>query len=95
MVVKTFIQRQAKPGKEKEFKQLLVELRTGAMKVKGFISGETLQSIEDPTLFVTVGTWKTVTDWNNWCSSSERKKVQERLGRVLVVPPIVNIFRYV
>ncbi len=95
MLVKTFIQRKTKPGKEKEFMQLLVELRTRAMKVQGFISGETLESLEDPAIHMTVGTWKSVADWNNWHNSNERKEVQEKLGQVLAEPPIENIFHYV
>ena len=50
MPVKILIQRKIKPGKEKELSKVVNELRSKAMHAQGFISGETLQSIEDPTL---------------------------------------------
>ena len=49
MIVKIFIQSKSDPAKEKEFKQLLQELRTKVMQTEGFISGETMHSIEDPS----------------------------------------------
>ncbi len=94
MVVKTVIQRRLKSGQEKEFKQLLVELRGKAMKMNGFISGETLQAVDDPALHLTIGTWKNVTDWNKWNNSKERKAVQKKLSKVLVEPQKETAYYY-
>ena len=48
MAVKILIQRKIQQGKEKELNEIVRKLRTQAMHAEGFISGETLRSIEDP-----------------------------------------------
>ena len=94
MIVKVFIQSKSDPAKEKEFKGLLQELRTKAMEVEGFISGETMQSIEDPTVHLTVGTWRSITNWNKWLNSPERKAIQEKFNQVLVEPVKMTLYHY-
>ena len=94
MIVKVFIQSKSDPAKEKEFKRLLQELRTKAMEVKGFISGETMQSIEDPTVHLTIGTWRSITNWNKWLNSPERKVIQEKFNQVLVEPVKMTLYHY-
>lgn len=94
MIVKIFIHSKSDPAKEKEFKQLLQELRTKAMQVEGFISGETMQSVEDPTVHLTIGTWKSITNWNNWFNSQERKAIQEKFAQVLVEPSRMTLYHY-
>lgn len=93
-VTKILIQRTIKPGKEEEFKQLMRELRTRAMHAEGFISGETLQSVDDPKLHVTISTWKNITFWNNWVNSTERKETQDKLDKVLAEPTKMTPFHY-
>lgn len=94
MIVKAFIHSKTDPAKEKEFKELLQELRAKAMEVKGFISGETMQSVDDPTSHLTIATWRSITNWNNWLNSSERKVIQEKFDRVLVEPVKMVLYHY-
>ena len=94
MLVKIILERKIKTGKEEEFKRLMRELFTGAIHAKGFISGETMQSIEDPTFHLTIGTWKSVDDWNNWINSKDRKSVQQKLDQVLAEPAKITPCHY-
>ena len=94
MIVKIFIQSKSDPAKEQEFKQLLRELRAKAMQVEGFISGETMQSVEDPTLHLTIGTWRSITSWNKWQTSPDRKAIQEKFNQVLVEPVKMTLYHY-
>jgi quinol monooxygenase YgiN len=94
MIVKIFIQSKTDPAKEKEFKQLLRELRTKAMEAEGFISGETMQSVEDPTAHLTIGTWKSISHWNNWFDSNDRKVLQEKFSHFLVEPSKMTLYHY-
>ena len=94
MIVKIFIQSKTDPTKENEFKQLLQELRTKAMQAEGFISGETMQSIEDPSVHMTTGTWRSITNWNDWLKSPERKAIQEKFNQVLVEPVKMTLYHY-
>lgn len=65
MAVKILIQRKVKPGKEKELYETVRELRSMAIHAEGFISGETLCSIEDPSVQLVISTWKSLEDWNH------------------------------
>ena len=65
MAVKILIQRKVKPGKEKELNETVRELRSMAIHAEGFISGETLCSIEDPSVQLVISTWKSLEDWNH------------------------------
>ncbi len=94
MIVKIFIQSKSDPAKEKEFRQLLQELRAKAMEAEGFISGETLQSVEDPSIHITVGTWRSITNWNNWSKSPERKNIQDKFDQVLTEPVKMTLYHY-
>ena len=94
MIVKIFIQSKSNPAKEKEFKQLLQELRTKAMQAEGFISGETMQSVEDPSVHLTIGTWKSITNWNSWINSHESKAIQDKFRQVLIEPVKMTLYRY-
>ena len=94
MAIKVLIQRRIKRGKEKEFNQLVRELRTKALHVGGFISGETLQSLEDPAVHLTISTWKSMTDFTNWITSPDRKETQEKMDLILEEPTKMTPFQY-
>ncbi|MDO8724036.1 MAG: antibiotic biosynthesis monooxygenase family protein, partial [Syntrophales bacterium] len=94
MIVKIFIQSKSNPAKEKEFKQLLQELRIKAMQAEGFISGETMQSVEDPSVHLTIGTWKSITNWNSWINSPESKAIQDKFSQVLIEPVKMTLYHY-
>lgn len=94
MLVKVFIERKIVPGHEERFKQLLRELFTKAIHAEGFISGETMQSTEDPAIHLTIGTWKNLSQWEKWINSPERKKINETIGNILTEPMKITSFHY-
>jgi len=94
MAVKILIQRKIKPGKENEFGKALRELRSKAIHAQGYISGETLCSIEDPSLHLVISTWNTLEDWNRWANSAERKAFQKRTDVMLDGPTNVTPYQY-
>ena len=94
MIVKIIIQSKSDPAKEKEFKRLLQELRYKAMQAEGFISGETMQLIGDPSSHLTIGTWRSITNLNKWLNSPERKAIQDKFVQVLVEPVKMTLYRY-
>lgn len=93
-LTKVLIERKIKPGMEAEFKKLMREVLSGAAHTHGFISGETLQSVNDPTVHVTISQWKDLSSWNDWINSPERKKKQEEFDQVLSVPMKVTALHY-
>ncbi|MDP2268618.1 MAG: antibiotic biosynthesis monooxygenase family protein [Deltaproteobacteria bacterium] len=92
MIVKIIIQSKSDPAQEKEFKRLLQELRNKAMQAEGFISGETMQLIEDPSSHLTIGTWRSITNLNDWLNSAERKVIQDKFSQVLVEPVKITLY---
>jgi heme-degrading monooxygenase HmoA len=94
MAVKILIHRKIKPGKEKELGEAVRALRFKAMYAQGYISGETLCSVEDPSIHLVISTWKSIEDWNNWFNAQERKAFQEKIDVILEEPTKIAPYRY-
>jgi heme-degrading monooxygenase HmoA len=94
MAVKILIQRKVKPGREKEFNTLVRELRSKAIHAQGYISGETLCSIEDPSVRLAISTWTSPEDWNRWAEFPERRALQQKIDGLLEGPTKVIPYRY-
>lgn len=93
-ITKILIERKIKPGTEAEFKKLMREVLSTAAHAHGFISGETLQSVDDPTVHVTISLWKDMASWNAWLNSAERKKKQAEYDKILAEPMKVTALHY-
>jgi len=93
-LTKILIERKIKPGTDREFKKLMREVLSVAAHAHGFISGETLQSVEDPTVHVTISQWKDMPSWNAWINSAERKKKQEEYDKILAEPMKIMALHY-
>ena len=83
MAVKILIQRKVKPGKEKELNETVRELRSKAIHAEGYISGETLCSIEDPSVHLVI-----------WADSPERKAFQQKTDAMLEEPTKITPYQY-
>jgi heme-degrading monooxygenase HmoA len=83
MAIRVLIEREVKGGSELQLNQLLLQLRAKAMQAKGYISGETLRSLENPNSFLVLSTWNSLADWELWDNSPERKQIQERIDPLL------------
>ena len=94
MAVKVLIQRKIRPEKENELGDAIRELRSKAIHAQGYISGETLRSIEDPSLHLVISTWKSLEDWNHWANSPERKAFQQKTDALLEEPTKVTPYQY-
>ncbi len=94
MAVKILIHRKIKPGKEKELSEAVRALRFKAMVARGYISGETLRSIEDPSVHLVISTWKGIEDWNNWFNTPERKAFQQKVDAILEEPTKITSYQY-
>jgi heme-degrading monooxygenase HmoA len=94
MAVKILIYRKIKPGKEKELSEAVRALRFKAMVAQGYISGETLRSVEDPSIQLVISTWKSIEDWNNWFNTRERQAFQEKIDVILEEPSKIARYEY-
>ena len=79
MLAKILIERQFKPGNEKEILSLLNQLRSLAMNQPGYISGLTMRSPDKPENMMVIGTWQTLESWYSWKENMERKNLEAML----------------
>jgi heme oxygenase (mycobilin-producing) len=94
MAIKVIIERKAIPGNELELNRLLMELRAKAMKLKGYISGETLRDVDDPNTSIVIATWDSLEDWRAWEENKERKELQAKVDALLRAPARHRVFFY-
>jgi heme-degrading monooxygenase HmoA len=94
MAVKIIIKRSIPPQKVGEAMPLFKKLRSLAMNQPGYISGETLQSIDTPGEIVVISTWQTVDEWQNWVSLKERLKIQGQIDMLLGKKTEYEVYQY-
>jgi heme oxygenase (mycobilin-producing) len=94
MAIKVIIERKAIPGNELELNRLLMELRSRAMKLKGYISGETLRDVDDPNTSIVIATWDSLEDWKAWEENKDRKEIQAKVDALLRAPARHRVFVY-
>ena len=86
MTVKVMIKRHIKEGKAKEVFAMLKRHRSNAMDQKGYITGETLMSYQDPRCLLVISTWQSIENWLAWKENKERKANEAKLEQFLESP---------
>ncbi len=81
-MIKVLIERDCQPGKEKQLRELLIELRMIAMQQPGYISGETLRELINPSQFKVISSWTTLEAWKSWQRSQQRLLIEEKMESV-------------
>ncbi|MCK4794322.1 MAG: antibiotic biosynthesis monooxygenase [Desulfobacteraceae bacterium] len=94
MAVKTIIKRKVPKGKEAELLPLLAQIRSKALAQPGYISGETLRSIDNPEEYLVIGTWQSVDVWKAWQLSEERAEIQDKIDSLLGTKTEYGIYFY-
>ena len=94
MAVKIFIKRSIPPDRADDLMPLFQKLRSVAMNQPGYISGETLQSVDSPGEIVVISTWQTVDDWQRWVNHKERLKIQDQIDMLLGKKTEYKVYQY-
>ena len=92
-MVKIIVERHLRPGKEPDFVTLLTELWLKAMPMRGYITGETLRSVGEPEVWLTISSWSDVSMWRNWKDSQERQEILKEIEPMLRAPARESIFQ--
>ncbi len=92
MAIKTLLERKIVPGNELALIDQLIGLRSKALYAKGYISGETLRSLDDPFEYLVISTWKSLDDWERWEENRERQKIQTKIDSLLLTPTVQRVF---
>jgi len=94
MAVKIFIKRSIPPDKSGKLMSLFQDLRSVAMSQPGYISGETLHSLDNPGEIVVISTWQTVEQWRSWVANKERLKIQDQIDMLLREKTGYEVYQY-
>jgi len=95
MHVQVIIKRKWQVDKPEELLPLLTELRSRAKEQPGYISGETLRSLDNPEDYMVVSNWETADDWKQWLQSKERRDLQGRVDSLIGEKTFYEIFERV
>jgi heme-degrading monooxygenase HmoA len=91
-MVRILIKRHLKASKRGELIHLLKELRTAAIHQAGYVSGETLSSIENASIISVLSTWQRLKDWKTWEESEPRIRLEQQIEPLLIEKPEVSIY---
>ena len=64
------------------------------MRQRGYISGETLNSIDNPSLWLVISTWVDADLWKVWETMPERREITSKIEPLLVAPENVSIYNF-
>ncbi len=92
MPIQVIIKRKWQIDKPEALIPLLTELRSLAKKQPGYISSETLRSLDNPEDYMVVGNWETVDDWQKWFQSKERRDLQGQVDSLIGEKTFYEIF---
>ena len=72
---------------------LLGELREHAKLQKGYISTDTLQSMDNPEDFLVISRWESEEDWNAWFTGKKRRELQGKVDSAIGERTFYEIFK--
>ena len=94
MAVKIFIKRLVPQDKARAMIPLFRQMRASATTQSGYITGETLRSLDKPDEFMVISTWQSSEDWKEWLQSKERNEVQSKIDKLLGGETEYDIYHY-
>ena len=92
MPVQVIIKRKWQISQPEDLLPLLTELRSRAKEQPGYISSDTLRSLEDPEDFLVISKWETADDWNKWVDSRDRRDLQGKVDSLIGEKTFYEIF---
>ncbi len=92
MAIKVIIERTVTADNQGEVAELLKELRAKAVLQPGYISGETLFSVDKPGTHVVISTWESFREWKAWDKNPERKEISAQIDKLLKAKSKISIY---
>jgi heme-degrading monooxygenase HmoA len=94
MAVRAMIKRRIPKEKEQEARVIITALRIMASRYPGYISGETLQNVEDLEEYLVISTWQSLATWNVFFADPKRKALQDRIDLLQGRTTEYKIYQY-
>ena len=92
MTVRVLMKRVVRDEDRSILQEKLRDLRRLALRSPGYISGETLFSVEQPGACLVISTWISLGAWRAYDNDPERMQVLEQIGKLLVEPQETSIW---
>ncbi len=93
MSVYVVIKRKFRMNHPEELFPLLHELNERAKAQEGYISTDTLQSIDNSEDYLVVSKWETAENWKTWFTSKERRDIQGQVDSLIGERTFYEIFQ--
>lgn len=93
-MIRVMIERHIAEDLGVHYDHLSRELLQKAMHAHGFISGEVLRNVDDPDHRLVMATYRNISDWQHWYSSTERREMMETLGPLLQTEEKITVFEH-
>lgn len=93
-MIKVLMERHCKSGNDEELRKLLEELRSKALQKNGSYSYETLRSVDDSSVWLSIAAWTFVEEWKAWQNSPERREIVSKIEGLLTEPVRESIFEF-
>jgi heme-degrading monooxygenase HmoA len=94
MAVKIFIRRKIPEDRTNDLLPLFRRLRNLATNQSGYISGETLKNLDDPSDYLVISTWQSIDNWREWVVSRDRMEIQNEIDARLTEASVYEIYQY-
>ena len=83
MVVHVIIKRKLIIPDPEKLTPLMQELNECARQQPGYISSDTLQSLENPGEYLVISRWQTAENWTTWFRSKKRRDIQGKVDSLI------------
>jgi heme-degrading monooxygenase HmoA len=94
MAIKILIKRRLPVEKAQYIVSIFRQIRMLAIEQEGYISSETLRSVENPQEFLVISTWQSLEHWQKWFNSSQRKELHSKVDSLLEGGTTYEVYEY-
>ena len=92
MSTKIVIERKFKEPVTPEILQVLDEIRIKALRVRGYIGGETAINVDNDHEVLVFSSWSSAEDWTQWYKTEEWKDLEKKLATHLSEKVKIRVF---
>ncbi len=92
MAIKILIKRKFHNATTKDISTLLIMARKIAMEHPGYISSETLSSLDDSSTVLVLSMWRTMEDWEKYKDSPGRQENERKFSEILANPTEYELY---
>jgi len=93
-MIRVLIERHVAAELEAHYDLAARETLQKAMHAAGFISGEALHNVDNPSHRLLLATYRSVNDWYQWYHSEARREMMERITPMLEKEETITIFTH-